>query len=158
MCASPGGCGGRDVRQRYSVRWEGQVLRSTKSQLACSPVCSGDIIRAIFWDLTKRSKNPHDWPDLYVWKRRMQHFALTLNILWVLLGFHALHRKPSFTYRGTTNEWVDKQNEQRHFYTGHKGSLNGVMNIKTMWIICCGLHSHNISTKHPPMGDFGAKC
>ncbi len=26
--------------------------------------------------------------------------------------------------------------------TGHEGSLNGLMSMKLMWIICCGFHSH----------------
>lgn len=30
--------------------------------------------------------------------------------------------------------------------TGSKGSLNGLMNMKMMWIICYDLHSHHFST------------
>lgn len=31
--------------------------------------------------------------------------------------------------------------------TGYKASLNGLMSVKLMWIICCGLRSHQISTQ-----------
>lgn len=36
----------------------------------------------------------------------------------------------------------------------HRGSLNGLMGIEMMWIICYGPHSHQISTKRKPYGRF----
>lgn len=35
-----------------------------------------------------------------------------------------------------------------HTSIGREGSLNGLMSIKTVWIIWCGLYSHQISTEH----------
>ncbi len=38
--------------------------------------------------------------------------------------------------------------------TGQEGSLNGLMSMKMMWIICYGLHSHRISTHMNTCGRF----
>ncbi len=61
-----------------------------------------------------------------------------------------------------TNGWQGKIwiNEGRNITNadasiGHEGSLNGLISVKMMWIICYGLRSHQISTNWTPMGDFG---
>lgn len=43
-------------------------------------------------------------------------------------------------------------------FTGHEGSQNGLMDMKIMSLICCDLHSHQISTEFIICGIFWTEC